>query len=248
MKNGPILSIYIVCLILIFLLMFAAGIVAALFQGQLESTTKTNMQSAIKNNYGNNIASSSENKRITESWDFFQNRLQCCAVEDYGYTLYRQSHWFSQTNPNVRIQVTGVQSVYNQNPSYNTGTNYNTNYGYHNPDHVVQFIPESCCKNQGTFKTGDWKRFCQSNKFGPPAIVGQRHNNYAMNFKGCYTAAKEFVKDSGAIIIALGFLFAALLVLALVLSIAFWLLLRKTPRHHPVARNDYPVAKEMQNL
>lgn len=190
MQNRPILVLYMMTVLLTIILMISAGAVAASFKNEISSSMVTNMKNTILYKYGNNIQNNAENKRITESWDTLQKMLSCCAVDNKGWRLYRDSQWFKQVNPYNSIQL----------------------------DQNTIFVPLSCCVHQGTYTSDDWLRKCQRNPLGPPRYDNDFSQNAALIYVGCSEAAETFVQDNIGSLIGFGFGFGFTLIIGIVLA------------------------------
>ena len=64
-------------LLAILLTQFGAGITAFVLKGDLSDTIKSNMDDGM-NNYG-----TKEHGGVTDTWDFVQQELKCCGVNNY---------------------------------------------------------------------------------------------------------------------------------------------------------------------
>lgn len=190
MQNRPILVLYMMTVLLTIILMISAGSVAASFKNEIGSNMVTNMKNSILYKYGNNVQNNAENKRITESWDTLQKMLSCCAVDNQGWQLYRDSQWFKQVNPHNSIQW----------------------------DQNTIFVPTSCCIHQGPYSTDDWLRKCQRNPYGPPRYIKDHSQNTALTYVGCSEAAQTFIQDNIGSLIGFGFGFGLVLIVGIVLA------------------------------
>lgn len=199
MQNRPILILYMMTIILTIILMVAAGAVAASFQSKVGSNMINNMKNTILYNYGNNVESNAENKRITNSWDNLQRMLDCCAVENRGWELYRRSEWFKQINPHNYISF----------------------------DQNTIFVPASCCVHQGPYSTDDWLRKCQRNPYGPPRYPQEVSENQALAYSGCSEAAKMFIQNNIGSLIGLGFGFGLTLIFGVLFAFLLYRNLRE---------------------
>lgn len=84
------IMVYFVALLVIFIILMGAGIMAAVFQGEIESTMQHSMRTTLVKYYGGQGADAD---KVTRSWDMTQTLLRCCAVGERDYRLYRES-WF----------------------------------------------------------------------------------------------------------------------------------------------------------
>lgn len=91
-----IVVLFIIALVIIFVLLLTAGIVAAVFQDEIDDKMRERMRTGLRERYGFNTAYVEENRDLTDAWDLMQTRLSCCAVDDQGWGLYQQSRWFGQ--------------------------------------------------------------------------------------------------------------------------------------------------------
>lgn len=211
MQNRPILVLYMVTLILTFILMITAGAIAASFKEKIGSDMKTNMRNTILSRYGNNVESNVDNKRITKSWDTLQRMLGCCAVENRGWQVYRDSQWFKQVNPYNNIQI----------------------------DQNTIFVPTSCCIHQGPYSTDDWLRKCQRNPYGPPRYPFDISDNTALSNNGCFDEAKTFIYNNIGSLIGFGFAFGFILIVGVILAVLLYKNLATPSSFTPVAKNEH---------
>lgn len=49
---------------------------------------------------------------ITDSWNYVQSQLRCCAVEDSGWMLYRLSWWSNSVNSDVYDITSELSGVF----------------------------------------------------------------------------------------------------------------------------------------
>ncbi|XP_021357119.1 CD82 antigen-like [Mizuhopecten yessoensis] len=189
-ESKKMLILYLFLVILILIVFLSAAIIAAVFQGELTSSLVSRMQTTMKNSYGNQVNSNEENRRITEAWNFAQKTLRCCAVNDNGYGIYRETQWY-------RDQV-GQAIDLSQ----------------------VNFIPISCCvylEHRQKYQNAD---LCQRNPYGPPNNPDPNSSkNDHMYYEGCLTAAKNFGEENAGVILAIGFGFSIVFIAGIVLSI-----------------------------
>lgn len=192
--------IYTILLVIVFILLMATGITAAVFQDDIEENVQQRMTRTIIEQYGFDYQYQEENARITESWDKAQSSLECCGVRDQGWFVYQNSRWFSQQT--------------NQNQGYY----YNPNINLDNQ----KFVPESCCvydRNLGSYMN---LFNCQSFKFGPPRYMDpSAARNDALHYTGCYDKAKEFIEDQSAMMLGVGFSFCVFLIAGIIISAMF---------------------------
>ncbi len=62
---------------------------------QESDKVRAQMFESLQNYYGINLDDSS-NRAITEAWDKAQENMNCCAVEDQSWGIYRGSEWYKQ--------------------------------------------------------------------------------------------------------------------------------------------------------
>ncbi|VDI14768.1 CD82 antigen-like [Mytilus galloprovincialis] len=101
------IMIYFVAVLVSFIMLIGAGIMAAAFQGEIKSTMLTSMRATLQTYYG---ADGTRADTITRSWDETQTLLRCCAVEDRDYRLYRES-WYYKTQIEQGVQRGEIKYV-----------------------------------------------------------------------------------------------------------------------------------------
>lgn len=132
-----------------------------------------------------------ENARITNSWNQVQTKFQCCGVENKGFIKYQQTQWFVE-----------------QNRMLSAGSN------------PKELVPRSCCVYEETLRQYKNVLNCQTFAYGPPRYIDGAHND-ALYYKGCYDAAKDFIKENSKIILGIGFGFCVFLITAFVIGIMY---------------------------
>lgn len=184
-----LVMIYFVALLVTFVLLIGAGIMAAVFQGEIKSTMLMSMKTTIEKYYGRE---DSESKRVTNSWDVTQSLLRCCAVEDRGYRLYRNS-WFY-----MKQIEQGVQRG------------------------DLEYIPATCCVFTEKYNQYLSVKNCQTASHMAPGSDTDQGNNPAMYYTGCYQAAVNFVEGNASILVGMGFGFSVLLIFGMIFAILLY--------------------------
>lgn len=83
--------VYTIVKMVIFIVLLAAAIVGAVFRNEIGDKMREEMTKGIKERYG---LDNSADDDLTDGWDLMQTNLKCCAVDDQGWELYKQSRWF----------------------------------------------------------------------------------------------------------------------------------------------------------
>lgn len=191
--------IFLCLLILVFILLMTTAILAAVFQDDIESNMEARMEMSIREQYGYDLLSNAENAKVTLAWDKAQTSLMCCGVKDEGWGVYRSSRWFQKMN---------------------AGTNGGFIYNPNSYQGITKYVPESCCvfsPNLGTYLN---TARCQSNTLGPPGDPSGSRND-ALQYGGCYDAARRFIVDQSTMMLGLGFSFSVFLLSGVIISILF---------------------------
>jgi hypothetical protein len=195
------LAIYFVFLVVIFLFLIIAGILAAIFHNQIGDKVKSTMSDTLINSYGVNFESKS-NRDITDAWDKAQERLMCCAVENNGWYLYRQSQWYQQFGSQVDRPLTYQDQE--QRP----------------------YVPQSCCVKDKLWRYVNLD-VCQTWRLGPPGSPVDGAINRALFYTGCFDAGVVYLKAHASVLIGLAFAIAIMLIVGIVLSALIIIRLRK---------------------
>uniref|UniRef100_A0A5K3EVV2 Tetraspanin n=1 Tax=Mesocestoides corti TaxID=53468 RepID=A0A5K3EVV2_MESCO len=101
------LIIYIAALAILFLMTLCGAISILVFPAPLQSAVIAEMNRTLFKDYG-------KKGFITDSWNFVQSHLRCCAVEDNGWQAYRGSWWDLSTNAyfyNTNSQLPGTSGL-----------------------------------------------------------------------------------------------------------------------------------------
>ena len=183
------IMMYFVALLVMFVLSVGAGIMAAVFQGEIKSTMLMSMKTTIEKYYGRE---DSQSKEVTNSWDKTQSLLHCCAVEDRGYRLYRNS-WFY-----MKQIEQGVQR----------GT--------------LEYVPATCCVFTEKYNQYLNAKTCQTASHMAPGSDIDLGNNPAMYYTGCYKAAVNFVEGNASILVGMGFGFSVLMIGGMIFAILLY--------------------------
>ncbi|XP_052238145.1 tetraspanin-4-like isoform X1 [Dreissena polymorpha] len=90
-----------------------------------------------------------------------------------------------------------------------------------------KFVPPSCCVYEN--RLGQYLNLqnCQSFAFGPPRMQTGAQNN-ALHYRGCYTAAREFIIEQANIVLGIGFAFCVFLIAGVVMGVIFVLKLKES--------------------
>jgi len=78
-KSQKLLTVYFVLLVIIFLAEFAAGILAFIYRGGIESKLREDLKSTLNRNYNKTGYES-----LTTAVDKMQQDFQCCGVDEYN--------------------------------------------------------------------------------------------------------------------------------------------------------------------
>ncbi|CDS39918.1 tetraspanin [Echinococcus multilocularis] len=148
------LILYVIGIATLIIVTFCAGTSLIVFPAPLQAAVKLEMNKTLYHKYG---------KRgfITDSWDFVQSFLRCCAVEDNGWGAYNGSWWDLSVNAyfySVDSQLPETSLFYKR-------------------------VPKSCCLTLVDPLTG-WPTDqyqnvlqCQNWQYGPPRFTNGAHND-----------------------------------------------------------------------
>jgi len=87
------LLIYCFVLVLIFILAIIAAVIAIVCRVWVSGMIKVYMRESLLSTYGTDMTGEWHNL-VTRSWDEAQEKLQCCSIDNYGWSLYRQTFWY----------------------------------------------------------------------------------------------------------------------------------------------------------
>lgn len=92
-ENKKLLLVYAIILSIIFMLGIIASTLAIVFQVWVYNVLKVYMKESLLNSYGVKMDDPWYNF-VTRSWDEIQQNLECCALDNNGWMLYRQTFWY----------------------------------------------------------------------------------------------------------------------------------------------------------
>ncbi|KAI8781097.1 CD151 antigen [Biomphalaria glabrata] len=206
-ENKRWLKIYFGLLIFGFLILIVAAILAIVFKGEVESVMVNSMRKSLIESYGSD-------KVITDSWDKLQTELECCAIsrKSLGPYVLFNFPYKDGLNPKNDNEIESQDSW----PIYKRTEFYGRQLKIGDGDR--KYVPPSCCVVDK--KTKDYKslKHCQFFSTGPPSNFESTFTNDYLLYQGCYDKAKELVLGQSDIIVALGFVFAFLMVAGMVVT------------------------------
>jgi len=88
-----VLLIYCFVLVLIFMLSIVAATIAIVCRVWVSDMVKVYMRESLLSTYGTDMKDDWHNL-VTRSWDEAQEKLQCCSIDNNGWSLYRQTFWY----------------------------------------------------------------------------------------------------------------------------------------------------------
>ncbi|KAL5112644.1 hypothetical protein TcWFU_008049 [Taenia crassiceps] len=207
------LLLYTVGIAILTIVTFCAGISLIVFPAPLQAAVMSEMNKTLHREYG---------KRgfITDSWNFVQSYLRCCAVEDNGWDAYHGSWWDLSVNAYF-------YSVNSQLPA----------------SLFYQRVPKSCCLTLVNPLTG-WPtdqyqnvHQCQNWQYGPPRLKDGAHND-ALYYRGCFSSLKSYLDKYGKPIGVSTFIASLVLIPALVCSILLLTKFKETTKHKKIERTQ----------
>ncbi|KAL4224724.1 hypothetical protein ACF0H5_015421 [Mactra antiquata] len=148
-----------------------------------------------------------------------KNTMRRALVDQYGYNVEYDEENEKVTNAwnllQTRLMCCAVEDqgwmIYQSSRWFSNQYN----------EYEKKFVPPSCCVYEGRLKQYLNLFHCQSFAYGPPRYLTGAMNN-AIHYKGCYTAAREFVSEQSSIILGIGFSFCVFLIATIVLSVIFY--------------------------
>ncbi|XP_072047588.1 tetraspanin-18B-like [Amphiura filiformis] len=86
LSSKCLLALYFVFLMIIFAAQLAAGIIAAIYGGEVADHLATEGKEFLQTGYDQDATG--VNKTVTEAWDQFQETFKCCGVDDKDDYVY----------------------------------------------------------------------------------------------------------------------------------------------------------------
>jgi len=170
-ENKTLLWIFFIVMAVTFFFLLIAGILAIAFSAQIGDKIKDTMTDTLQTRYGVDLYQD-RNKIITRAWDKAQEKLRCCAVENNGWAVYRESRWYELYGPDN-----------NQN----------------SPEVDRKYVPRSCCIRDRFYLYAN-VLLCQTWDMGPPRLDSGAVNR-ALYYEGCFDAGKRAFKENSSLII-----------------------------------------------
>ncbi|XP_025087668.1 CD151 antigen-like [Pomacea canaliculata] len=213
-ESRALVIVYFILLIVLFVGILLAAILAIIFKQELEEAMIDAMRQSLVGQYG-------ADSTITQSWDRLQRDLRCCAVRaergseggttqdmetirQDSWPLYKKTRWYQ----NARGQdfTAGIK------------------------DTEVLYVPITCCVFDEVLQGYINQRQCQSWKLGPPGNYKASLKNNALYYDGCYEKAKAFIEAQSDIIVGCAFAFAFSMIGGLVLTVLLFRTLARQTR------------------
>ncbi|XP_059155546.1 CD151 antigen-like isoform X2 [Physella acuta] len=205
-ENKKWLMIYFGFLIFNFIVLIVAAVLAIVFKGEVENVMVDNMRETMIKNYG-------IDKEITDAWNQLQKDLECCALsqKQLGNSVLFSIPYKDGKNPaNPREeQLQDSWPIYKRTEFYNRQLR---------TQDEKKFVPESCCVYDNKIKDYKSIKHCQNFPNGPPNQFITDFKNDYLHYAGCYEKAKDLVMGQSDIIVALGFVFAFIMIAGMVIT------------------------------
>ncbi|BFZ16133.1 hypothetical protein BsWGS_19172 [Bradybaena similaris] len=202
-----LLVAYLCLLILSFLVLITAAALAIVFKGEVESVMVNSMRNSIINGYG-------KDGDITSAWDQMQSQLQCCAISETKLPpsiLFNFPYVDGSSPKNLdEVEKQDSWAIYKRTQFYKNQLLVGEN--------DRKYVPPSCCVYDNKLRDYTNVRTCQYFSLGPPVNYASGHHNDHLHYAGCYEKGKQFVLDQSDILVAIGFVFAFLMVAGMVLT------------------------------
>ncbi|KAH9518742.1 hypothetical protein Btru_006130 [Bulinus truncatus] len=206
-ENKRWLMIYFGLLIFGFLILITTAILGIIFKGEVEGVMVNKLRESLVDGYG-------KDKIITDAWDQLQTELECCALSQkpLGPSMIFNFPYKDGTNPKNQNERDHQDSW----PIYKRTEFYARQLKIGDGDR--KYVPASCCVVDK--RTKDYKslKHCQFFSTGPPTNYESTFSNDYLLYQGCYDKSKELVLSQSDIIVALGFVFAFLMVAGMVVT------------------------------
>ncbi|VDM01417.1 unnamed protein product [Schistocephalus solidus] len=180
--NRFLLLTLLVGAVILVMLVIIAIVFIIFFPYPSEGTIKEVMLRSLNESYGSSAMS-------TYVWDYMQSYLQCCAVENSGWSAYLNSEWFRNTNDMPYLNahtISGKQS---------------------NPAFIM--VPKTCCYRKLDYLTrqltDEYQNVyqCQFWPYGPPKFTDGPHND-ALYYRGCFPTLRAYIRRFSVLIAIFG--------------------------------------------
>ncbi|BFY99254.1 hypothetical protein BsWGS_02293 [Bradybaena similaris] len=109
-EDKCVLSFYGTTLAIVLIVLGAACGLAFFFRSELAHQIQDRMKDTLSVNYGYDVRTNTENRRITEAWDAMQRQLECCGVvgnvtsfDSWMYFLSKTKWSGVKKGPNRRV-------------------------------------------------------------------------------------------------------------------------------------------------
>lgn len=190
-ESFVLLGAFFIILCVASLVCLIGGILAIIFRTQIGDKVRSTMSTTLTDHYGFGFESE-YNRAVTDAWDRAQERLQCCAVSNNGWHLYRQSQWYSYFGAQEGRDITYEES----NRPY---------------------VPQSCCVKDRLWRYIN-QDVCQKWRIGPPGSPVDGAINRALYYTGCFDAGYTYLMSNAVILIGLGIAIGLTLIVGIVVS------------------------------
>nr|KAG5702075.1 hypothetical protein BaRGS_032324 [Batillaria attramentaria] len=189
-EDKCVLSFYGTTLAIVLINLGVACGLAFIFRGTISDQIRQRMKDTLTQNYGVDIRTNVDNRRITESWDAMQRQLQCCAIA--GNTTSPESWHF-----------------------YSSGTEWNLKQ---NLKQDKQYVPNSCCAKGDVQLCTGLKSFNGPPLFFDSHLPKYREINPYLYTTGCYDKLIEYLYTYSAVVGCVAAVVPLFLVLGIVVS------------------------------
>ncbi|XP_025109288.1 tetraspanin-18-like isoform X1 [Pomacea canaliculata] len=189
-EDKCVLSFYGTTLAIVLILLCIACGLAFFFRGVIADHIRGRMKNTLAINYGVDVRTNTENRRITESWDSMQRQLQCCGVA--GNTTSDEAWVF-----------------------YSTQTQWNKKE-LQKPER--RMVPESCCAKGDIHLCTGLKPFDGPPIFYKGHLEQHREINPYLYTTGCYDKLIDYLKTYSAVVGCVAAVVPIFLVLGIIVS------------------------------
>lgn len=187
-EDKCVLSFYGTTLAIVLIVLGAACGLAFFFRSVLATKIQEKMRDTLSINYGFEVRTNAENKRITDAWDAMQRQLQCCGVVGNVTSFDSWMYYTSKT------KWSGVKKSQNQR------------------------VPESCCApGDFKICTGE-QEFNGPPRFFQGHRDELRQTNPFLYTTGCYDALIDYLQTYSAVVGAVAAIVPLFLVFGIVIS------------------------------
>lgn len=194
-ESRILLLFYCVVLSLVFILGVLGSVLAIVYRAWVADMVRYYMSESLLSVYGYTMQNE-YNNLVTRSWDEVQEKFGCCAVDDQGWALYRQSFWYKDLPGKTEVSKPYVP------------------FSCCKRDGSGKYVDQQMCQFNANGPPG------LPPVLSPGVLPGPA--NYAIYYKGCFGAGKNVMSQMVVYFIVIGFVMAGIVVEGIVCSLILY--------------------------